>query len=316
MTRCSHPPESATTLFRARDPMTRDEFAVVECRACGFVVTSPAPPSMERYYPAAYYGSAGRQRTPRWARAAQRMLYLRRASAVERLAGGRGRVLDVGCGPGWLLDAFRASGWEVCGTELSERSAAHARRVLGLDVRVGPDALATFADASLDAVTCWHVLEHLASPIEAVRAAHRVLREDGVLMIGVPNFGGVEARLARAGWFHLDVPRHLTHFTPASISSLLDRAGFDLRRTSFVAPEFDAFSFVQSALNALGFRQNLLYDVLRGGAGAASPGATAQAAASVALAAPLGLAGAVVTAVLALARSGSSVTVLATKRRR
>ena len=82
-------------------------------------------------------------------------------------------------------------------------------------------------------------------------------------MVGVPNFGSPEARIGRGGWFHLDVPRHLFHFTPATLQSLLSDAGLETVETTHVAPEYDIFSFVQTAENRLGLPPNLLYDVLR-----------------------------------------------------
>jgi SAM-dependent methyltransferase len=220
---------------------------------------------MEKYYPAGYYGSASGRRFPALVERLQKALYRRRARAVERaLRRGPGRVLDVGCGRGLLLRAFRERGWKVDGTELSESAAAFARDVLKIPVGIAPAVSLPWPDGTFDAVAMWHVLEHLSDPAAALREAARVLQPEGVLFAGVPNFGSPEARWTRDKWFHLDVPRHLTHLTQESLNSALDSAGFDVRRVSFFAPEYDCFSFVQSALNRLGLRHNLLYNLLRG----------------------------------------------------
>jgi len=317
MAGCPHPNERETPLFSARDYVSGEEFEVLRCGACGLARTTPAPAPerMERYYPAAYYGAASARRFPAVVEALQRALYGARARAVERLAGGTGRVLDVGCGRGFLLDAFRRRGWAVQGTELDDRSAAHAREVLGLQVHTGPAEAWPWREGHFDAVVFWHVLEHLAEPRLALERARRLLRPGGVLMVGVPNFASPEARLAAAGWFHLDVPRHVVHLTPRWLEGALDAAGFDVRRRSFLTPEYDAFSLVQSAENRFGLRHNLLYDVLRGRAAKLLGGAPrAQAAAALALAVPLGLLAAPATALLGLAGRGSSVTLVAVKR--
>jgi hypothetical protein len=134
-------------------------------------------------------------------------------------------------------------------------------------------------------------------------------------MAGVPNFASPEARLAGAGWFHLDVPRHVVHLSPRWLARALDAHGFDVRRRSFLAPEYDAFSLVQSAENRLGLRHNLLYDVLRGRAAKLLGRVPrAQAAAALGLAVPLALLAAPATALLGLAGLGSSVTVLGVRR--
>jgi SAM-dependent methyltransferase len=163
----------------------------------------------------------------------------------------------------------------------------------------------------------WHVLEHWPDPHEPLRAAARLLRPGGVFMAGVPNFASPEARATRDKWFHLDVPRHLVHLTPRWLRAELTQQGFAVRRFSYLAPEFDAFSFIQSSLNRLGFRHNLLYDLLRGRAAKVLRGGGAgwaQSAASVALAVPLGLLSVPATLGLAAARQGSSVTVYAVKQ--
>jgi SAM-dependent methyltransferase len=246
----------------------------------------------------------------------QRALYGGRARAAERLAGRPGRVLDVGCGRGFLLDAFRRRGWDPQGTELDERSAAHAREILGLPVLTGVFDAWPWPDGHFDAVTLWHVLEHLDEPALALERARRVLRPGGVLMVGVPNFASPEARLARDGWFHLDVPRHVVHLTPEWLGAALDESGFEVRRRSFFAPEYDAFSLVQSAENRLGLRHNLLYDVLRGrSAKVLGEGAgRLRTLSALALAAPLGLLALPATVLLGLAGAGSSVTLYAVRR--
>jgi SAM-dependent methyltransferase len=222
----------------------------------------------------------------------QRQLYTRRVRWVERAAPARGRVLDVGCGRGLLLRAFQRHGWEVRGTEFSDGAARYPREMLGLTVDVGSLEDLALPAAHFDAVTLWHVLEHVPDPRVTLAEAHRLLKPGGALLVGVPNFGGWEARFARGRWFHLDVPRHLTHLTRATLTQALTAAGFRERAWSGFAPEYDAFSFVQSVENRLGLRHNLLYNVLRGQHAKVLHGTPApvwQVALSLLLAAPLGL---------------------------
>ena len=317
MSACMHPSDRTEKLFDARDYVTGDSFEIRRCADCGLALTWPPPPAAEmgRYYPDAYYGSAREKRFVGPVEGLQRALYGSRVGLVEKALGrGAGRVLDVGCGRGFLLDAFRRRGWDVEGTEMSAASSAHARDVLGIRVHLGLLEGLALPEGSFDAVTLWHVLEHVTTPVSLLSEIRRVLRPGGVLLVSVPNFGSPEARMTGPGWFHLDVPRHLVHFTPETLGASLRQAGLEPLSSSWFAPEFDAFSFVQSSLNRVGLRQNALYDVLRGRAAKLGAGGGATAAASVALAAPLGILSLPATLLASLTGSGSTLTMLARRQ--
>jgi SAM-dependent methyltransferase len=169
--------------------------------------------------------------------------------------------------------------------------------------------------ASYDAVILWHVAEHLQTPEVTVRAIARLLRPGGVLLVAVPNFGSPEARIGRAGWFHLDVPRHLVHFTPATLTAILDATGFRPVKVTHLVPEYDLFSFVQTAENRLGLPANLLYDVLRRPEARLRRNQNGRLLAGVAvgLAVPLSIAAAVIAPLAATARRSATIAVYAVR---
>src|SRR5262249_41862290 len=144
----------------------------------------------------------------------------------------------------------------------------------------------------------------------------RILRPGGVLLVGVPNFSGFEARFFRDKWFHLDVPRHVTHLTKNALKQSLVEHGFQDRRWSGFAPEYDAFSLVQSALNQCGLQHNLLYNFLRGKQAKVIDGRQApgwQLAASLVLGASLGILSIPATLCAGLVDQAGTMTVLAVK---
>ena len=266
MVPCRHPPDQLSPRFSARDYITGDCFQIADCRACGCTITSPQPADLSPYYPATYYGSPDQRRFPKVVEWMQRQLYARRVRMVEHFASmPPGKVLDVGCGRGLLLQAFRERGWQVQGTEFSAHAARIPREALGLDVAVGDLVEQKFPSETFDAVTLWHVLEHVPDPRVLIAEISRILKPGGVLFLGIPNVGGWEARLCRDKWFHLDVPRHLNHLTRERLRQLLEERGFEWRASGGFSVEYDLFSFVQSFLNRCGLRHNLLYNLLRQG---------------------------------------------------
>jgi 2-polyprenyl-3-methyl-5-hydroxy-6-metoxy-1,4-benzoquinol methylase len=262
-TACGHPGADLVWLFDANDPATGDGFSIARCRWCNLAQTVPAPSpaELDHYYPRGYHST-----TKRYRAGMDRVLSLvhrARIRAVERLNGGTGSVLDIGCGPGVLLNQMRARGWTVRGTERSPSAAQQARDVFHLDVRPQEVDDLIAEGVTFDAVVLWHVAEHLHAPLATIRGIARLLKPGGILLIAVPNFGSPEARFGRDRWFHLDVPRHLAHFTPATLGAMLAEAGFEQAKVTHLVPEYDLFSFVQTVENRLGLPPNLLYDVLR-----------------------------------------------------
>ena len=259
---CEHPAEKFRPTFSTHDYITGDPFAVGYCNACRLYVTTPVPPEREAgtYYPKGYYGS-GRRFNPivEWL---LDNLYNYRASQIEQHQK-PGKVLDIGCGRGLLLHKLRQRGWTPMGTELSEEAASYARDRLGLPVTTQMVEDVKFPDEEFDLVILWHVLEHVQSPRAMLKEVSRILKPGGTLLVAVPNFGSLEAQWSKAGWFHLDVPRHLTHFTRATLAHALNVAGLTVSSTNFFSTEYDFFSFVQSVQNKMGLRHNLLYNLLR-----------------------------------------------------
>jgi 2-polyprenyl-3-methyl-5-hydroxy-6-metoxy-1,4-benzoquinol methylase len=96
---------------------------------------------------------------------------------------------------------------------------------------------AAIAAGSVDAVSLWHVLEHVEDPGTALRAVRAWLAPGGVLLVGVPNLASWQARLAGPRWYHLDLPRHRTHFTPTGLEALLEASGFTVERAAHVLLE-------------------------------------------------------------------------------
>lgn len=136
-----------------------------------------------------------------------------------------GTFLDIGCSVGIFLGVARLNGFTVKGVEVSKWASEYARQK-GLDVVTGKLVDANYPDKSFDIVVMNHVLEHIPDPIEILLEVKRILKDDGLLVIGVPNFGSYMARLMKRKWFSLMPDQHIWQFTHSSLDNLLKSTGF------------------------------------------------------------------------------------------
>jgi len=242
------------------DPALPGDYALARCLACGTAVTL-APVPAQAHESGAYGGGA-----PRGSRLAAPLLRAfdrRRLAQLERAgATAPGRLLDVGAGRGRFVAHARAAGWDAHGIEPSQRGVDGAR-ARGVELACAGIDDADVAPGSLDAATVWHVLEHLDDPGAALGRVAGWLRPGGVLLVGVPNLASVQARVGGARWYHLDVPRHRTHFTVAGLEALLRAHGLEPVAEQHVLLEHNPFGLWVSFVSRFTRVPSWLYHALK-----------------------------------------------------
>lgn len=241
----------------------------LRCAECRLVFVDPVPPEAiaASAYDASYYEPWQERREER----ARVRMWRRRLRLVEERQT-RGALLDIGCGDGLFLKVARDAGWSVEGIEFSPEGARRASHRLGRPVAVGDLARASGLRGPFDAVTLWHVLEHLVSPAPMIEAARARLRPGGLLAVAVPNLDNLPMRaayrLARGRPLPLYEPGarepHLSHFSADTLARFLRRHGFervavraDLCALSPVKQMIDACALALSVLS-----RRLLTDAL------------------------------------------------------
>jgi SAM-dependent methyltransferase len=163
---------------------------------------------------------------------------------------GTGRLLDVGCGHGLLLDEARRRGFEVVGLELSRAAARHARDVLGLDVRELP--VESFVDLDgFDVVVLADVLEHLDDPVAAVDRCAGLLRPDGVLCVVTPDPSSLTARVAGRRWWGYVLAHHCL-LPRATLRELLAARGLVISTDVPLVRSFSARRWAEGLAERLG----------------------------------------------------------------
>lgn len=136
---------------------------------------------------------------------------------------------------------MRGPQWTLYGVEMSENIARQAEAASGAQIFVGDMLDAPFAPGSIDAITCFHVLEHVYQPRAVLAKVAQWLKPGGVFYTMMPNIDSAGARMFRSYWYALELPRHLYHFSPPALRGLacsegLEEVGLTTHRELFIEP--------------------------------------------------------------------------------
>ncbi|MDA1094067.1 MAG: class I SAM-dependent methyltransferase [Acidobacteria bacterium] len=208
---------------------------LARCAHCGLQFHSPRP--VLEQLAVAVYGAEYHRPEEANADVRHQRHYAHQLARLEGyLDPSRRRVLDVGCGAGAFIRFAERAGWQVDGTDMVVTDAA---RTTGARIWEGELPAIDFGDARFDVVRFNHVLEHTRDPLLELRCAHALVAPGGIVLVGVPNLGGVSPWLkswqSRLGlkakrWRHYAALHHLWFFTPATLCRVAEAAGFDVVR--------------------------------------------------------------------------------------
>jgi SAM-dependent methyltransferase len=198
----------------------QEEYALVRCQACSLVWLSnpPKPSEMHLHYTDAYHKliSAGGENSPeRW----------KDRKAVLTQYKQSGTLLDLGCSSGSFLEFMKSESWKLYGIEMSNEGARAAEEQTKAQVFVGDIPDAPFPREFFDVITCFDVLEHLYEPRRVMARVGEWLKPGGIFYVLVPNLNSAESRVFGSYWHGLELPRHLFHYSPASLRFLANSAG-------------------------------------------------------------------------------------------
>jgi SAM-dependent methyltransferase len=222
------------------------EYHLLRCSECGlaWLADPPSTEELPSHYGPSYDAFIRRAKstdpTRQW-KSAVDTLFLYKSG---------GSLLDVGCGSGSFLKTVPPGMWHRNGLEMSAECAKEAREGLEGDVLAEDIIGAKFPAESYDAITCFHVLEHLYAPKLVLANFHRWLKPGGILCLRVPNIDASEAKVFRSFWYPLELPRHLFHFSPNSLNRLASAVGFRREFVRTYRMSFCEYSFAY-ALDAM-----------------------------------------------------------------
>jgi 2-polyprenyl-3-methyl-5-hydroxy-6-metoxy-1,4-benzoquinol methylase len=197
----------------------KKRYTLVRCAACSLVWLSspPKPAQMHLHYTGAYHAliSAAGGNPKRWEG--------RKLDLVQYKHSGT--LLDLGCSSGSFLESMRSESWKLYGIEMSVDCAKVAEARCGAHVFIGDILDAPFPRETFDVITCFDVLEHLYEPRRVMERVAEWLKPGGIFFVQVPNIDSAEARVFGTYWHGLELPRHLFHYSSASLRHLAKVAG-------------------------------------------------------------------------------------------
>lgn len=250
-----------------KDYLSNKEFRVEQCPHCRCMRTLvPTVEQKQNFYGENYYNNS----TGKFAPVLEKIFRLNHARNARylRTSFPANRILEVGCGRGYLLRELKRLGASVHCLESADAAdwILDNQEVQVTTLSDQQEQLWPFPGNFFQLIIFWHVLEHLPSPAANLQQAYNCLEPGGTLCVSVPNITSLQAKMNQPTWFHLDVPRHLIHFSQDGLVTLMEKQGFEIVRIAAGDRMQNLFGWLQSIANLLTPRHcNSFYRLIQGG---------------------------------------------------
>jgi 2-polyprenyl-3-methyl-5-hydroxy-6-metoxy-1,4-benzoquinol methylase len=223
----------AVTLVVQDYTVSNQPFEIYHCSNCSFRFTQDVPDinSIAPFYKSENYIShtnTSKGIVNRLYQTVRKQTLKQKRKLIEKVTGlTKGSLLDVGAGTGAFAGAMKEAGWQVTGLEPDADARAVGKKEYG--IALSPiNEFYELPAASFDAITMWHVLEHVHDLNGYIIKLKSLLKEKGRLFIAVPNYTSKDAAIYKEHWAAYDVPRHLYHFSPQSMQVLMEKHGLKI----------------------------------------------------------------------------------------
>jgi 2-polyprenyl-3-methyl-5-hydroxy-6-metoxy-1,4-benzoquinol methylase len=225
---------SLQPVLSARDhTVSGEDFQLLQCAGCTLRFTQDVPDaaSISPYYKSENYIShtnTSKGLINGLYQFVRKRTLKRKRRLIENLTGiHKGNLLDVGSGTGAFVQEMNQQGWQVTGLE-PDADARKVAKEVNAATLTDISAFYQLETGVYDAITMWHVLEHVHELQGYIAHLKNLLKENGRLFIAVPNYTSKDADIYQAHWAAYDVPRHLYHFSPQSVQVLMEKHGLKI----------------------------------------------------------------------------------------
>ncbi|MEO7924259.1 MAG: class I SAM-dependent methyltransferase [Chitinophagaceae bacterium] len=255
-------------ILSAKDyTVSGEAFAIAECAACTLRFTQDVPgaDSIAPYYKSDNYISHTDTATGlvnRLYQSVRKRTLKQKRKLIENTTGlSKGNLLDIGSGTGAFAGEMKKAGWFVTGLEPDAEARALAKRSHNIDLG-DTSQFYQLTPGTFDAITLWHVLEHVHDLQGYMKQIRSLLKENGKLFIAVPNYTSKDAAIYKEYWAAWDVPRHLYHFSPIAMKTLVEKHGMTILQ--YKPMWFDSFYVSMLSSNYKKGKTNLLASFFNG----------------------------------------------------
>jgi SAM-dependent methyltransferase len=219
-----------------------EKIVIVRCSVCSHHYLDPAPTeeSLDHYYNEDYFcdDDSAPDNVSNKLRLSDCFYFMscRKPTILN------GRLLDIGSGNKKYLLWASQKGYQAEGFDYSEYPGVEGSEAIPMSYGVLKSD--SFEPESFDVITLWWILEHVKNPVEILSYCKKFLKPEGVIMIGVPNFGSPLARIFGDYWHHLVLPDHISQFTSESAVNMVERAGMKVEKVKYDILSFDIISSI------------------------------------------------------------------------
>lgn len=221
--------------------ISKETFNILQCLKCTFTLTSPRPDTEEigKYYQSDIYIShhANKGGIIPWIyRTIRDIQFVNKTNIIKKHTAGKISILDIGCGTGTFLDYCKKLNWCGVGVEPDQDARESSKEK---DITVYDLAFLNNSDEKYNVITMWHVLEHVHDLDGRMKQLSRLIKDNGIVIIAVPNYKAYDSNIYKSFWAAYDLPRHLSHFSIDTISTLFHNNEFKL--VEIIPMKYDSY---------------------------------------------------------------------------
>ena len=252
------------SMYNLKDyKITQEQFSLQKCTNCSLVITLNPPDADQigRYYESDDYLEHSNRKEDLFSKLfslGRNFMFAYKKWIINKL-GGNKTVLDIGAGSGQFLNFMSQQGYEVTGIEMSERARKYAKENFSLDLNSSEYLFDDGLKEKYGIISLWHVMEHLYDLEKVINRLDELLEDDGHLVVALPNYKALEVSVYKKYWNGWDVPRHLWHFSPESLTQLFKKHNFKLKKMNMMPLD----PFFNTLLTNKYRQRNSMFNIIR-----------------------------------------------------